>query len=271
MFQLGVFNATSQRAVLGPALFPIDHGTFAWAAAGLAESDGRILAVGWVHAKDQRQELADGCPKVGGISVCGVQAISLVRVLSYDAKSKMLLANIAEEYSSLRNATLVAPRSLSLAGGGEAVELPIPPGKGLASDVVFKVTLGAQALALEATVMATGPATSATTTADGVTLSLNISAAATPGGARVGSAKIRGSVAPTGWFDFPILAGEAQLPVRVLVDRSIAEFFIGDGRTAFTARHYPQRSAGGVRMAALSAAPLTLSASVYEMGCGCVL
>ena len=107
--------------------------------------------------------------------------------------------------------------------------------------------------------------------ADGVTLSLNISAAATPGGARVGSAKIGGSVAPTGWFDFPILAAETELPVRVLVDRSIAEFFIGDGRAAFTARHYPRRSEGGVRVAALSAAPLTLSASVYEMGCGWVL
>ena len=69
----------------------------------MAQSDGRILAVGWVHADDRhaQPERAAGCPKVGGIEVCGVQAISATRVVSYEASTRMLLSDFAPEYAPL--------------------------------------------------------------------------------------------------------------------------------------------------------------------------
>ena len=109
VFQYGWYDAQSEKLSLSNGLYPVDHGTFAWAAAGLADADGRILVVGWVHAtdRDAAEEIAAGCPKVGGIEVCGVQAISAVRVLSYDPKLKMLLSDVAEEYVTLRNGGLL--------------------------------------------------------------------------------------------------------------------------------------------------------------------
>ena len=79
----------------------------------MAQSDGRILAVGWVHADDRhaQPERAAGCPKVGGIEVCGVQAISATRVVSYEASTRMLLSDFAPEYAPL---LLVKPLSTVL-------------------------------------------------------------------------------------------------------------------------------------------------------------
>jgi sucrose-6-phosphate hydrolase SacC (GH32 family) len=60
------------------------------------------------------------------------------------------------------------------------------------------------------------------------------------------------------------------LQVRVLVDRSIVEFFIANGRKAFTARSYPQRSQSAARITNL-VAPLSVGVAAWEMGCGWVL
>ena len=81
----------------------------------MAQSDGRILAVGWVHADDRhaQPERAAGCPKVGGIEVCGVQAISATRVVSYEASTRMLLSDFAPEYAPLLLTNLFCCRALS--------------------------------------------------------------------------------------------------------------------------------------------------------------
>ena len=72
---------------------------------------------------------AAGCPKVGGIEVCGVQAISATRVLSYEPASKLLTADLAAEYKTLRNGTLLpeAQQQLHLAAGvAQALAVPTP-------------------------------------------------------------------------------------------------------------------------------------------------
>jgi len=63
------------------------------------------------------------------------------------------------------------------------------------------------------------------------------------GGARNASLRVRGSKKAT----FPILPGEAALHVRLLVDRSIAEFFLAGGRAVYTTRVGPQAIIPGSR------------------------
>ena len=89
-----------------------------------------------MHAtdRDAAEEIAAGCPKVGGIEVCGVQAISAVRVLSYDPKLKMLLSDVAEEYVTLRNGTLFEQTGLQLKPN-DVHEFAMPARKGLAMTV----------------------------------------------------------------------------------------------------------------------------------------
>jgi sucrose-6-phosphate hydrolase SacC (GH32 family) len=68
-------------------------------------------------------------------------------------------------------------------------------------------------------------------------------------------------------LSFPILSGERTLEVRVLVDRSIAEFFVAQGRAVVTRRAYPLPGEDGIELAA-DAAVVVEKATVYEMGCG---
>ena len=130
VFQYGTYDPASEKLTLDPASFTLDSGTFGWQAAGIAQTDGRILAVGWIHAIDRSDPQAskDGCPKVGGIEVCGVQAISAMRVIRYEAKTKRLTFDFAAEYVKLHNATLVAPRGMNLTAG-QAKRLALPQGE----------------------------------------------------------------------------------------------------------------------------------------------
>ena len=75
------------------------------------------------------QASKDGCPKVGGIEICGVQAISAMRVISYEAATKRLRFDLAAEYSKLRNGTLVAPTTAVQISAGQTSKLPLPTGE----------------------------------------------------------------------------------------------------------------------------------------------
>ena len=73
---------------------------------------------------------------------------------------------------------------------------------------------------------------------------------------------------------FPLATGEDSLEVRVLTDRSVAEFFVGRGRASRTMRHYPAPGDYGASVIAATVsehddAGLALrSADAFEMGCG---
>ncbi len=95
--------------------------------------------------------------------------------------------------------------------------------------------------------------------------------------ARNGSRLCSVVVAGTHRGTFPVLAGESSLAVRVLVDRSIAEFFFAGGRAVYTARSYPAPGADGVELFVPSEVDQdnkvqsdvkVVSAMVWEMGCG---
>ena len=83
------------------------------------------------------------------------QAISSVRVLSYERSSKMLLADVAAEYTALRNGTLVAPRALTLEPAKpHSLPLPDRPGAGQCRERSFRWA-PEMALPLHATYRAT--------------------------------------------------------------------------------------------------------------------
>ena len=130
VFQYGTYDQVAEKLDLKPEQFALDSGTLQWQAAGVAQTDGRILAVGWVHGEQRSdpQASADGCPRVGGIEVCGIQAISAMRVISFERKTNRLIFNFAAEYSKLRNATLLAPTAVQLSAG-QVKALPLPKGE----------------------------------------------------------------------------------------------------------------------------------------------
>jgi hypothetical protein len=73
---------------------------------------------------------------------------------------------------------------------------------------------------------------------------------------------------------YPILPSETTLDIRVLVDRSVAEFFVAKGRWNAVERSFPDAGSGGVIVDAVSGfddeALVLETVEVYEMGCGWV-
>lgn len=69
---------------------------------------------------------------------------------------------------------------------------------------------------------------------------------------------------------FPILKGETQLDLRVLVDRSVVEVFVMGGRVVFSKTYRPQVLYVPDTNVVVQAwgATLTSAVDVFAMGCG---
>jgi sucrose-6-phosphate hydrolase SacC (GH32 family) len=89
----------------------------------------------------------------------------------------------------------------------------------------------------------------------------------------VGSTQPDGSRKVTAAFPTPgvfqLLKGETSLNVRVLVDRSVVEVFVGGGRAVYTFRTYPLAGEHGVLLSnEKQGVPVVQEISAFEMGCG---
>ena len=93
--------------------FATDFGVLMWTAAGVDDATGRILQVGWLNAGNDGTA-SNWCPKIQGIKVCGVQALSIVRVLEYEGRFGQLTSNPPTELFSLHNGTLASERAVTL-------------------------------------------------------------------------------------------------------------------------------------------------------------
>ena len=93
-FAIGRFDPETERFVPsgggggGNRTFNLDLGSFAFSAAGQAD-DGRLLLTGWVPA-GHAAPVPSGCPKIGGISICGYQTLSAIREMCVDASTASL-------------------------------------------------------------------------------------------------------------------------------------------------------------------------------------
>ena len=237
--------------------FQVDFGRLGWTAAGVAASDGRLLLTGWVAGGNDAAAQAAGCPAVKGIAVCGVQAESLVRVLSWERATRRLISYPPHELAGLRNGTLwnhsaAVPRGANLSlthAAGTAMDLVVRFGlPGAPPAVPF--TLGASVFA-------------AADGTGGTELTVLVAAA---GGGMAATLQIGGNSNKT---TFPILAGERTLELRALVDRSIVEWFVGGGRAVKTDRAYLEGSHAAVFCSG-GGGVTSVDVTAFDMGCGWV-
>lgn len=197
-----------------------------------------------------------------------MQMLSIPRVLSWDAGFSRLVANPMRELEGLRNGTLLKLQNFSLDPGVEHV-LGLPSGTGAAMDLIVAFVVPQLAPASPQQhhygVRVFAP--------DGPLLNISVTSVRTSEGS-VRTVNIGGTCGhgrrDTGEkpsCSFVLLPDETVLEVRVLVDRSSAEFFVGGGRAVRTFRFYPR---SGVSGAAIVASKSTVARSVaaYEMGCG---
>ena len=105
------------------------------------------------------------------------------------------------------------------------------------------------------------------------TITVNVSAPDPADGSRTGTLMWRGrNSGPTAkgrGIQFPVLAGEMLVNLRVLVDRSVIEAFVAGGRAHLVSGEYAELGHTYVHMRALGDEPVTLSNfSIWSMGCG---
>lgn len=237
------------------ASFNTDFGVLGWTAAGIDEATSRVLQVGWLLGGNNDASASKWCPDVQGIKVCGVQALSTIRVLAYHSTWEQLTAYPPPELSVLHNGSLANQTALKLMPS-EPHQLPLPAGGGAAMDLVVRFTLpaGNQATPVNLSVAVLNGSD---------TLRLAVSA----GAARNVTILDR----PKTWSvaQFTLEKGETELEVRVLVDRSITEWFVGRGRLAVSRRVYPPEGYTNAFVSA-SAAITVASVEAYDMACGWV-
>lgn len=239
------------------ASFNTDFGILGWTAAGIDEATSRVLQVGWLLGGNNDGSASSWCPDVQGIRVCGVQALSTVRVLEYDPRWQRLTAYPPAELSGLRNGSLATQTAVALKPS-EPHRLPLPAHAGAAMDLVvrFALPVGEQA----------GPLNLSVAVFNGSdTLQLAVS----PGAGAARNVTILGRPKTWSVAQFSLEASEHELEVRVLVDRSITEWFVGRGRLVVSRRVYPPLGCTGAFVSA-SAAITVASVEAYDMGCGWV-
>ena len=236
------------------ASFATDYGVLGWTAAGIDEATSRVLQVGWLGGGNNDGSAVKWCPDVQGIKVCGVQALSTIRVLDYRPEWARLTAYPPAELSALHNGTLANETDVDLKPS-EPHQLPLPAGAGAAMDLVVRFTLP-------------------TTQVEVVNVSVavfngsdHLRLAISPGVERMVSILDR----PKTWSaaQFTLEKEETELEVRVLVDRSITEWFVGRGRMAVSRRVYPPGGCTGAFVSA-SATLTVASVEAYDMACGWV-
>eukprot|EP01052_Picozoa_sp_SAG31_P023377 SAG31_NODE_1923_length_6914_cov_3.243580_7_plen_609_part_00 len=226
-------------------------GSYEWAASGTNGPDpemdtGRLLTVAWVH------------PWIWKPTV-----LSLVRELSWDGKVSQLVSSPVSEIAQLRNATLLRGQDLPLAAGAAHV-LPVPPMAAASVDILASFDVPTAATNFGISVRSgtvTVTVQNVSHAADGgflAAIRFHGGAEPTPaGGITSRSALVR------------LVAGES-LDVRVLVDRSVIECFINNGRAAFvtTALNYSSaKSAITVFNHGGTGAVTARNVSAFQMGC----
>eukprot|EP01043_Picozoa_sp_COSAG02_P003852 COSAG02_NODE_97_length_37159_cov_37.660335_23_plen_262_part_00 len=234
------------------ASFYTDFGVLGWTAAGIDEATSRVLQVGWLMGGNNDGSASKWCPDVQGIKVCGVQALSTIRVLTYHPEWARLTAFPPTELAALHNGSLANETTVDLKPS-EPHQVPLPTGSGAAMDLVVRFTLPSD------TQTPVNVSVSVFNGSD--TLRLAVSS----GAARNVTILDR----PKTWSiaQFTLEKNETELEVRVLVDRSITEWFVGQGRLAVSRRVYPPHGSTGAFVSA-STAVTVASVEAYDMACG---
>ena len=150
----------------------------------------------------------------------------------------------------LHNATLIDTQQITLTP--ETHMLPLPNGSGTAMDLMVNFTL--QTTPTNYTIAVFNGSDSLRFSVTSPTVGL--------------LRRVTVLDRPTTWSvaSFDLHSTETTMDVRVLVDRSITEWFIGAGRIAISRRVYPPPGHTSMSLSTTSETVATVHA--YDMGCG---
>lgn len=202
--------------------------------------------------------------------------MSCVREVSWDPVLHWLVANPTLELTRLRTRTLVETYNRTLLSTGKELKLALPSrddGAAMDLSVVFELSTAtstsmAKSYPVHAPVLQygirvlgrSGPLLNITVkmAQDGVTRLCFVDGPLGNG--------------PAAHAPFPLMTSEETLRVRVLTDRSVAEFFVAGGRASRTIRHYPARGDYGTSVIGTTSRRdqvlAVRSVEAFELGCG---
>ena len=258
-FFVGEYDSKKESMTVTSGLQTIEHGNaYRWAAIGNngpdVDATSRLLTVAYIAVPSAPTFL------------------SLVRSLSWDAKTSQLVSYPVVEYEKLRSATLFAGRNLSIESGRNET-LPVPASAGGALDLQasfeltdvlrgFGVSVRSGDVSVRVDVVQKSSAGFKAT----VTFLPNAPPPPPPDATGHLGSEMPPLMSKT--VSVQVLVGET-LDIRVIVDRPVVEIFINQGRAAFVAGALKPFSADRLEVSLFNAGPpVPATVEAHEMGCG---
>ena len=253
-----------------------------WGAQGGAANNDRMMMIGWV--RDYRGDAGPG--------IQFLTRLTLLREVNWDTKTENLVSNPVPELLKLRSATPMASETIpSLAVNAPHIIAKTGGGAAASADIVVKFSgfTNASKGSLGLCVLGNGQGTGNGTSGIGITINLGQNGG--PGGVQgvditSGECQIsRGTASYSAGTDagkstldagklashMQLFEDETELTVRVLPDRSAADWFVQGGRWAATDGWQgtePRKPEDSNVMLWSSAAGVSAQVDVYGMGCG---
>ena len=227
-----------------------------WGGQGGPGNNGRMMIIGWAT------------PDYGGPAGPGIgflTRLTLLREVHYDPKLMNLVSNPVPELTGLRTSSMASEKGVVLTSQPHAVQ---GTGGGAASsaDVVISFSGFADGSVLGACVLANS-------SFEGLGISLVVSDGTVTAKAGTCSDSMKADKS-NGGTSFPLFDDESELKLRILPDRSLADFFVQGGRWSGTISWQARgpRAAGDSTVAVWSNSTSEVKADidVFGMGCGWV-
>jgi len=257
----------------GTSVAQLEHGEAGWwGAQGGAANNGRMMMIGWV--KDYHGDAGPGIPFL--------TRMTLVREVNWDTKSQNLVSKPVPELLKLRSGSIASEMVASL-GGAPHVVAKTGGGGGASADVVIRFSGFKNASNGKFGACVLGDGTLGTNRSGiGITISL-VQSPGVPGiqGVNIVSGACQVGQATDGADEagskttnqtMRIFEDEAELAVRVLPDRSVADWFVQGGRWAATNGWHPgpapRKPEDSSVMLWSSTEGVSAQVDVVGMGCG---
>ena len=229
-----------------------------WGASGGTDNNGRMMMVGWA-TPDFHGDAGKG--------ITFLTRMTLLREVNYDHKLENLVANPLPELKGLRGASIASKKAVALSSTAHVVA-GTDGGAAAAADIEMTFNGAKSGDTIDVCVL--GSATNAT---NGLAMKLTVGsggkAAATFGacGAK-GDLQVEQADAAN---QFVIHEAADGIMVRILPDRSVADFFVQGGQVAGTTA-WPQKDPRAATDSQVSVSSsgtgVTADIDVWSMGCG---
>ena len=256
-FLLGIYDEAAQTFTPWPVngteqINKLEMGSAGWfGAQGGKDNNNRMMLIGWAMGDYPR-----------------VTRLTLLREANWDNALGGLVANPVPELVGLRTENLAHETDVALSATPHAVA-GTDNGAAAAADVVITFKNFPAVAKFGACVL-----TNATFFGIGIFIEVNNGTATANSGPCTAGLELLSSSIESPARPFPLL-GDAAVTLRILADRSVADFFVQGGRWAGTSTWPPKEAPRGagdssVVVWAQEGAGTTADVDVWGMGCGWV-